>query len=127
MITEPVAGNGVIAGSPAPVRADAAASRPNAGQALRQSAAPTKQEAEQKQEEAFDLKSVEDATRRVAEFVGSIRSELSFSIDQASGINVVKILDTSTKEVIRQIPSREIIQLAQALDKLQGLFVKDKA
>jgi flagellar protein FlaG len=36
-------------------------------------------------------------------------------------------LDSQSKEVIRQIPSEEAIQLAQALDKLQGLFVKAKA
>lgn len=73
------------------------------------------------------LDELRSAAEKVAGFVGSIRSELSFSVDQASGINVIKVIDSNTKELIRQIPSREIIQLAQALDKLQGLFLKDKA
>lgn len=73
------------------------------------------------------LDEIRGAAEKVAGFVGSIRSELSFTVDQASGINVIKVIDSNTKELIRQIPSREIIQLAQALDKLQGLFLKDKA
>lgn len=70
---------------------------------------------------------LEDAVQKLGEFVSSIRSEISFSIDEASGTRVVKVLDSQSKEVIRQIPSEEAIQLAQALDKLQGLFVREKA
>jgi flagellar protein FlaG len=71
--------------------------------------------------------SLEDAVRNIENFVSAVNSEISFSIDQASGAQVVKVMDTQSKEVIRQIPSEEAIQLAQALDKLQGLFVKAKA
>ena len=39
----------------------------------------------------------------------------------------MKVVDASTDEVIRQIPSEEIISIAKALDKLQGLLVEQKA
>lgn len=71
--------------------------------------------------------SVEDAVKRLADFVAPTNSEINFSIDEESGVRVVKVLDSQSKEVIRQFPSEEAIQLAMALDKLQGLFVKDKA
>lgn len=71
--------------------------------------------------------SIEDAVKRLADFVAPTQSQISFSIDETSGVNVVKILDTQSKEVIRQFPSEEAIALAQALDKLQGLLIKDKA
>lgn len=71
--------------------------------------------------------SLEDAVKNLENFVSAVNSEISFSIDQSSGAQVVKVLDSQSKEVIRQIPSEEAIQLAQALDKLQGLFVKAKA
>jgi len=71
--------------------------------------------------------SLEDAVKNIENFVSAVNSEISFSIDQSSGAQVVKVLDSQSKEVIRQIPSEEAIQLAQALDKLQGLFVKAKA
>lgn len=71
--------------------------------------------------------SLEEAVKHLADFVASASSEISFSIDPSSGTQVVKIMDKNSHEVIRQMPSEEAIHLAQALDKLQGLFVKDKA
>ncbi|UCV19773.1 flagellar protein FlaG [Ferribacterium limneticum] len=71
--------------------------------------------------------SVEDAVKRLADFVAPTQSQINFSIDQDSGVSVVKILDSQSKEVIRQFPSEEAIALAQALDKLQGLLIRDKA
>jgi flagellar protein FlaG len=69
----------------------------------------------------------QDAVKRLNDFVAPTQSQISFSIDQESGVSVVKIIDTQSKEVIRQFPSEEAIALAQALDKLQGLLIKDKA
>lgn len=70
---------------------------------------------------------VEKAVQLLSDFVSSIHPEINFSIDEASGMHVVKIVDSQSNEVIRQIPSEEAVHIAQALDKLQGLFVKDKA
>jgi flagellar protein FlaG len=44
----------------------------------------------------------------------------SFEKDQATGISVVKIVDKSTKEIISQIPSKEMVGFAQFLDQSQG-------
>jgi flagellar protein FlaG len=71
--------------------------------------------------------SVEDAVKRISDFVAPTQSEISFSIDNVSGIQVVKIMDSQSNEVIRQFPSKEAIEIARALDKLQGLLIKDKA
>lgn len=68
-----------------------------------------------------------DAVKRLSEFVSQTSSEINFSIDEESGINIVKVTDSKTNEVIRQFPSEEVIAIAHALDKLQGLFIKDKA
>ena len=40
----------------------------------------------------------------------------SFETDKATGIDVVKIVDKTTKETINQMPPREIIAFAQSLD-----------
>ena len=71
--------------------------------------------------------SVEDAVERISDFVAPTQSEISFSIDEVSGVQVVKIMDSQSNEVIRQFPSKEAIEIARALDKLQGLLIKDKA
>jgi flagellar protein FlaG len=52
---------------------------------------------------------------------------LDFQVDEDTGIHVVKVLDTDTKEVIRQFPSEEILAIAKAFDTVKGLLVRDKA
>ena len=52
---------------------------------------------------------------------------LEFSIDRQSGRSVIKVVDSRTKEVIRQIPSEEVLRLNQQLDKLQGLLFDNQA
>ena len=71
--------------------------------------------------------SVQEAVKHLESFVSIARADISFSIDEASGVQVVKVTDRQSKEVIRQFPSEEAIRIAQALDQLQGIFVKDKA
>ncbi len=70
---------------------------------------------------------LEQAVEAVKKFVMPISSTLDFSIDEETGIRVVKVIDSSTQEVIRQIPSEEILQIARALDRLQGLLIRQKA
>lgn len=70
---------------------------------------------------------VEQAVKEVNEFVQPINNALSFSLDQESDKMVVKVIDQGTKEVIRQIPSEEMLALAKALDTMKGLLVQQKA
>ena len=70
---------------------------------------------------------IEDAVTKVQKVVEAQASNLLFSIDDDSGKTVVKVVDSSTKETIRQIPSEEILSIAKALDKLQGLLLRQTA
>lgn len=91
------------------------------------SADTTKSLPAEEEENTASALSVEDAVKRLSSFVASTQSEISFSIDEASGIRVVKIMDTESNKVIRQFPSEEAIKIASALDQLQGLLIRDKA
>lgn len=87
---------------------------------------PEQNEAQKRQEPS--RAEVEKAAQQLTDFVAkNNRPELNFSVDEGTGVRIIKVVDTASREVIRQIPSEEAVQLAQALDKLQGLFVKDKA
>jgi len=70
---------------------------------------------------------VTKAVKATNEFVGSINDALQFSIDDETGKTVVKVIDSNTQEVIKQIPSEEMIAIAKALDKLKGLLLQQKA
>jgi flagellar protein FlaG len=71
-----------------------------------------------------DLQAV---VEKIQKFVSEAASDIKFSIDEDSGRTVVKVIDRETQDVIRQIPSQEMLDLAKALDKLQGLLLKQKA
>jgi flagellar protein FlaG len=70
---------------------------------------------------------IKKATDQVNKFVSSVNTDIQFSIDKETGINVVKVIDKTTNEIIRQIPGDEILQIAKTLDRLQGLIVKQQA
>lgn len=52
---------------------------------------------------------------------------VEFSIDEDSGKSVVRIVDTATGQLIRQLPSKEMLAVAHTLDRLQGLLLKQRA
>ncbi len=70
---------------------------------------------------------LKDVVKAVNDFVKPFNDTLLFSIDKDTGTTVVKVIDTETDEVIKQIPSEEMLALAKALDQLRGLLVKQKA
>lgn len=70
---------------------------------------------------------VDKAVTTVNDFVGSVNSSLKFSTDEDSGQMVVKVIDNTTQEVIKQIPSKEMLEMAKALNNLKGLLVQQKA
>ena len=73
-----------------------------------------------------NLEQLKQATEKINQAVKMLASNLTFSVDEDTGLNVVKVIDTETDEVIRQIPSEETLAIAKALDQLQGLLVRDK-
>lgn len=72
---------------------------------------------------------VEKAVNQVNEFVQKLSRDLQFMVDDASGRTVIKVLDTETKEVIRQIPPEELLRIATYLTDTDGssLLLKDQA
>lgn len=78
-------------------------------------------------QEQASRREVEDAVQKVVKFVEPLKNHLQFSVDDQSGQLLVKVIDQATKEVIRQIPSEEMVSIANALDRLQGLLVRQSA
>ena len=70
---------------------------------------------------------IESAAKAVQNFVQPMSGNLEFTVDEDTGQTVIKVIDNQTKELIRQIPSEEMLEIAKALDRLQGLLVRQKA
>jgi|SRR6185369_545472 len=65
----------------------------------------------------------EQAVKAINETMQVLSTSLLFKVDQESGRTVVKVVDTDTGEVLRQIPTEATLQIARSLDKLTGHLV----
>jgi len=63
---------------------------------------------------------------KINKTIQTLDRNLEFTIDEDTKLNVVKVVDKITKDVIRQFPSEEALVIAKALDKVQGLLLKEK-
>lgn len=70
---------------------------------------------------------IDNAMVEVKKALAPVARNLQFSIDDETGRSVVKVVDATTNEVIRQFPSEELLAITRSIDKLSGLFVKNKA
>jgi len=70
---------------------------------------------------------VSAAVKKLNEAMPPSAQSLEFEIDEDSKDIVVKIIDQSTREVVRQMPSKEALEMAKAIDKMQGLLIRQTA
>ena len=73
------------------------------------------------------VEEVKAAVTQANRAMASLSAALSFEIDNETNTTVVKVIDTTDNSVLRQIPSKEMLEIARALDRLQGMLVRDKA
>ena len=52
---------------------------------------------------------------------------LEFSIDEDSQRTVVKVIDQETKEVLRQIPTKEALEIAKSFESAKGNLISQSA
>jgi flagellar protein FlaG len=72
------------------------------------------------------VEQVRNAVAQVQKAYAPLAQDLHFAIDKDTGKMVVKLVDAKTNTVLRQIPSDEILSMAKALDRMQGLLVNQK-
>jgi flagellar protein FlaG len=93
---------------------DSAASQAAPGPATRGAGAPTREQ-------------VAAAVKHINQSMPASSQTLEFSIDDDSKQTIVKIVDQNTREVVRQIPSVEALEIAKSLDKMLGRLIDQKA
>ncbi|MCS4502803.1 flagellar protein FlaG [Arhodomonas aquaeolei] len=65
-----------------------------------------------------ERKAAEQLVEQLRERFERYDHNLQFSVDDATGRSVVKVVDGRTDEVIRQIPPEDILELARFMHKL---------
>jgi flagellar protein FlaG len=70
---------------------------------------------------------VAKAAAQLQEFVSSMGRNLNFSIDEATGYNVVRVVNPDTGELIRQLPSEELLKISRDFQRLNNVLVSQRA
>jgi flagellar protein FlaG len=68
-----------------------------------------------------------EALENINKMLQTISPGVEFTVDDENNRTIIKVVDQENKQVLRQIPSEEAIAIANALDKLQGLLIKQTA
>lgn len=69
---------------------------------------------------------VDRMAQDVADRLQTNQRQLQFSVDSETNSTVVRVIDSETKELIRQIPSEELLAISRRLEAATGLLVDDK-
>lgn len=82
---------------------------------------------ETKESKIPELPELERLAESLTSFARSLNRDLSFSVHEASGRTIVRVLDGETKEVIRQIPSEEFLRISESLAANSALLIDREA
>ena len=100
----------------------AALAKADAVKSTETQALPT-QHAEPADKKLVDRKAIEQTIAKIREAIGPANASLKIEIDPDSDRIIVKVLDDQSGELIRQIPSQEMVEIAKRLDMMQGIFI----
>ena len=70
---------------------------------------------------------VAKAAADIQQFVQSMGRNLSFSVDEVSGYHVVRVVNPNTGELVRQLPSEELLKIARDFERLNNVLVSQRA
>jgi len=73
-----------------------------------------------------DDRALQEAVARAREVVRQVDSHLQIEIDNDLHRAVVKVVDSQTGNVIRQIPAEEMVAIAKHLSHVEGLLFKER-
>ncbi|MEB0041419.1 MULTISPECIES: flagellar protein FlaG [unclassified Pseudomonas] len=109
---------------PTPVPVTTAAAKPAAPPPV---ATPATTVAAMSADKSTDADKLKLAVQQIEKFVDAAKRNLEFSIDERSGKVVVKVIASETGEVIRQLPSAEVLKLADSMKDASSVLFSGKA
>jgi flagellar protein FlaG len=97
----------------------------------RQAEAEAKQQAEQKAatkaaEERLQARPLTEMAKELQGLADSLGRSVQFTVNEESGDDIIMVFHKKTKELIRQIPSEEVVELRERLSKVFGSIIEEK-
>ena len=69
---------------------------------------------------------ITETVEEVNSFLQNMQRNLSFTVDEQLGQSVILVKDSESDEVIRQIPSEELVVLRKKMDDVVGILFDTK-
>jgi flagellar protein FlaG len=76
--------------------------------------------------EPLTAEQLDKVAQQLQAFVGEMNRGLEFSVDKDSGRDVIKVVDKSTGDLVKQFPSEEVLTLVAKLSEMVGGFIDAK-
>lgn len=89
--------------------------------------ASASQETQQREKSSSKPEDIVSAAERIREHVQNLQRDLNFSVDDSTGQVVIRVVDGDSGKMVRQIPSEDILRLAERLDEMRSLLFEAKA
>ena len=101
--------------------------RPDAEAVAKVASTPVKIETNLQEVTRPTREAVEVAAQQIQHFVSSMQRQLNVSKDDVTGYISVQIVNPDTGEVIRTLPSDELLRIARSFEQLGSTMVHQKA
>lgn len=112
-----------------------------AGQVEARAVESTQRTTEQRQAESrqidpeLEAQAIQEAADQIGQFLNVINSDLNIAVDRDVNKTVVKVINRTNDEVIRQIPSEEVLALMRRMSEIanqsaggaSGVLLTDQA
>ena len=67
-----------------------------------------------------------ETVKQLAAEVSGLDGDFSISVDEDSGMIIVRITDAVTGEIVKQIPPKELLEADRSMERIVGLLVDDQ-
>ena len=72
------------------------------------------------------LAAIQDRVVELNSYMQNLNRSLKFSVDDQSGETVIRVIDSETDELIRQIPAEELLVVRSSLEEYRGMLLEMK-
>tara|TARA_R100000935_G_scaffold37634_2_gene58692 strand:+ start:783 stop:1199 length:417 start_codon:yes stop_codon:yes gene_type:complete len=70
------------------------------------------------------LAAIQERVVELNSYMQNLNRSLQFSVDDKSGDTVIKVIDSETDELIRQIPAEELLVVRSSLEEYRGMLLE---
>jgi flagellar protein FlaG len=77
--------------------------------------------------ESFSIDRVREMVQELEKALPKVSNSLSFSVDDVLNRPVITVTDKNTGEVLRTLPSDEVLRVVHNIDKMRGIIFEGKS